>query len=429
MSAHKGLLRQSLFAVMARFTGVGLNLALQILAARLLTLGHYGDLRMLITLVIGVALFSRVGIEQLIVKEIASVEENQRAFGSQFLKRSYWLVLLASLLFILLWIGLSPLLRDAFFGDITLPNLMIASVGILFFNLVTIHAFYFKAIRLSAASSLIQNALPAMSFLVLIALFWEQFPINQWYLNLYTASTVLAGVLSLLLVLPWMQRTSALQNPIPTLGQLLRRSLPLAPVSIFSFLMLWSDTLMVGALLSNEQVGLYSTAAAISFLSLFFLGALDATIYPRLLSISNNQPARFITFFWKATGLVVAGLLLVTVVMGLLAKPALWLFGPAFEQAYAVLLVLLLAQWLRAISLTFSFLFIIKERVRFLNVTMVAALLVNLFANYMLIPLHGMMGAAMATLLANAVLAGVIILLFYRQKLLADYSTHKMTRL
>ena len=427
MSAHKGLLKQSVFAVIARFTGVGLNLGLQILVARLLTLGHYGDLKMLITLVIGVALFSRVGVEQLLVKEIASVEKNQQAFGAQFLTRSYLLVFFTSLLFVLAWAGVSPLLKDTFFGEITLTNLIIAGIGIFFFNLVTINAFYFKALRMSSASSLIQNALPAVSFMLLILLFWRYFPSNQLYLNIYTASTVLAGIASMLIVLPWTHRQATRQANVPTLKQLLQRSLPLAPVSIFSFLMLWSDTLMVGAFLSNEEVGLYSTAAAISFLSLFFLGALDATIYPRLLNISRNQPQRFVSFFWKSTVLVITGLLLVTIMMSVLAKPALWLFGPQFQQAHGVLLVLLLAQWFRATSLTFSFLFIIKERVKYLNIILVIALLINLLVNYLLIPQHGMMGAAIATLLANGFLAGFIILLFYRQKLLADYQSTKST--
>lgn len=421
MSAHKGLLTQSIFAVIARFTGVGLNLGLQILVARLLSLGHYGDLKMLITLVIGAALFSRIGIEQLLVKEVASVDDNQQHFGTAFLKRSYGVVFITSVIFILVWVLVSPFLQKTFFGEITRENLIIASLGIFFFNLVTINAFYFKALRMSSASSLIQNALPAVSFMLLIVLFWKVFPANQHYLNIYTASTVLAGIASIVCILPWTQHTAEKQPELPSLKQLVQRSLPLAPVSIFSFLMLWSDTLMVGAFLSNEEVGLYSTAAAISFLSLFFLGALDATIYPRLLNISKNRPEQFVAFFRKSTALVVVGLLLVTLIMGLLAKPALWLFGPEFQQAYTVLLVLLLAQWFRATSLTFSFLFIIKERVKYLNIILVLALLINLLANYLLIPHQGMMGAAFATLLANGFLAGFIILLFYRQKLLADY--------
>ncbi|MEE9352102.1 MAG: oligosaccharide flippase family protein [Thiotrichaceae bacterium] len=423
MSASKGLLLQSLYATLARFTGVGLNFALQILIARLLSLGHYGDLRMLLTLVTGVALLSRIGVEQLLVKEVASIDTEQQAFGTLFLKRSYAIVFITSVLFILLWMLFSPVLKSTLFGEISLNNLMIASIGVLFFNIVTINSFYLKALRKPSASALVQNALPAVSFLLLIFIFWKDFPLNQQYINLYTASTIVAGLVSLLVIIPWVQRQTSpdITKQVPKLKTLVKSSLPLAPISLFSFLMLWSDTLMVGALLSNEEVGLYSTAASISFLSLFILGALDATIYPRLLSLCKNNPHQVKAFFWKATALVIVGLLLVTLVMALFAKPALSLFGPEFQQATTVLLILLAAQWLRATSLTFSFMFIIKERVRFLNITLVIALIINLVANYSLIHSHGMQGAAIATLIANGFLAGIVVLLFYRQKLLAGY--------
>ncbi len=423
MSANKGLLLHSLVTIAARFTGVGLNFALQILIARLLSLGHYGDIKMLLTLVIGAALFSRLGVEQLMVKEIASVESNRQSFGTQFLKKSYLVVLGSSALFMLIWITMSSFLGKSFFGEITTTNMMIASTGILFFNLLTINAFYLKALHKASMFTLMQNTLPAVTFLLLIGIFWNSFPHNQLYLNIYTASTVLAGIISIVVILPYLDNNENKSTiPIPNVKNLLKKSIPLAPVSIFSFLMLWSDTLMVGALLDNEKVGLYSTAAAISFLSLFILGALDSTIYPRLLAISKNNPSQLRAFFWKATLLVIVGLLLVTLVMGVLAKPALWLFGPQFQQALTVLLILLFAQWLRATSLTFSFMFIIQGKVKYLNSILVIALMINLVANYTLIHSHGMQGAAIATLIANGFLASFIVLLFFKHKLLDGYA-------
>ena len=101
MAASKGLLLHSLLSIAARFTGVGLNFGLQILIARLLTLGHYGDIKMLLTLVVAGGLFSRLGVEQLMVKEIASVESDRQSFGSQFLKKSYMVVVASSIVFII----------------------------------------------------------------------------------------------------------------------------------------------------------------------------------------------------------------------------------------------------------------------------------------------------------------------------------------
>lgn len=186
--------------------------------------------------------------------------------------------------------------------------------------------------------------------------------------------------------------------------------------------MLWVDSLLTAFFLSNEEVALFSTAARLSFISLFFLGALDATIYPRLLRMHKQNPERFKRFFWQCTGLVGGILFLVTAALALLGDWMLWLFKPEYMQAALTLSILLVAQFVRAMSLTFSFMFIMEEKVRYLNIILVTALIVNIIANISLIPSYGIEGAATATLIANLVLTLSVIMLFFKQRLLSDYA-------
>ena len=184
-------------------------------------------------------------------------------------------------------------------------------------------------------------------------------------------------------------------------------------------MMIFADALMVGYFLGNEKVALYNVAAKVSYISLFFLGALDATIYPRLLAIYNHQPEKLWNFFWQATALVLAVLVVVTGVMYALSDLILIVFKPEYLAAKQALVILLLAQLLRVASLTFSFIFIASEKVRFLNIALTIAMIVNLAANILLIPQYGIEGAATATLLANGVLVAIVISLFFQKKLLS----------
>lgn len=425
------LLIQSLFSLIARFTGVALNFVVMILITQTLPKSSAGDILLLMTFVTGVALISRLGIDQLLMKEVASAHQNDEQFRRQFLSSSYKAVLILSLIFMAIWLIASPFLQYRFFqaGDlisiptVTLTELMFASLGILFFNLVILNSTYLKAIKQSVMGVLGQNALTAITFLVFIGVFWNYFVNNQHTLYLYIASLILAGILAMFIA-PRFASNAIVGDPVasskttPNIVELIKKSLPLAPISIISFLMIFTDTIMVGWYLANDRVAEYSVASKISYIVLFFLQAMEAVIYPRLLNMYQHDSARLQRFFWQATALVVGVVLVVTVCMYLLSDWILIAFGKDYVVAKEALGLLLLAQFLRAASITFSFMFIIKEKVKYLNIILVSAFIANVVFNIVLINRYGIEGAAIATLIANAVLLFLVLSLFFWHKLL-----------
>ncbi len=413
------LLIQSLWSIIARFVGVGLNFSVAILITRQLPKSEAGILFLLMTFVTGFALFSRVGIDQLLMKEVASAHEDEQSFRSSYLRSTYKFVALLSVIFSIIWIVASPWIRNYFFdGEINLNDLMFAGIGILFFNFVILNSTYLKAIQNTIIAVLSQNALPAITFLIILALFWNSFKSNQLYINLYTSSLVLAGLIAITLTKKHLSIKDEKKSQGPHFKSLLGKAIPLAPVSIFSFLMIFADTIMVGLYLPNGDVALYSVAAKVSFIVLFFLGALEATIYPRLLNIYKQQPTQLKSFFWQSTALVLGVVLTVTTVMYLLSDWILFVFGESYTEAKQALGLLLIAQFLRAASITFSFMFIIREKVRYLNIILVLALIINLVCNVIFIQKYGIEGAALATLISNGVLLFSVLALFMTNKLL-----------
>lgn len=427
---------QSLFSLIARFTGVALNFAVILVITNRLPKLAAGDLLLLMQFITGVALFSRLGIDQLLIKEVASSHESHSHFRHNYLKNSYKAVLSLSLIFIAAWLLLSPTIRSSFFDNgssniISLNDLIFAGFGILFFNFVILNSTYLKAINKTVAGVLSQNALPAIAFLFFIGTFWNYFPHNQHYINLYTASNILAGVIAIVMTWYYLKqqkklshnskgKQSKISSPdnVPSIYGVIKKSMPLAPVSIFAYLMLFADTIMVGWFLTNDQVADYSVAAKISYITLFFMQALEATIYPRLLNISKQEPNKLLLFFWQSTALVIGVVLTVTLVMYLLSDWILIAFGENYTVAKHALGLLLLAQLFRSASITFSFMFIIREKVRYLNIILVIALVINLFFNIIFIEKYGIDGAALATLIANGILLFSVVGIFYLKKLL-----------
>lgn len=424
--ARSSLLMTSLISTIARFAGVGLNFAVAIVLTRTLPMQETGMVFMLMTLVTGVSLFSRLGIEQWLVRDVARLPETDIATQGSYLRDAYRLTGLSSTVFILAWWLLVPLSQHRLFDDaIDLTPLLLASSGILFFNVVMLNSAFLKALRHTSASILVQNSLPAIAYMLLLLLCWTIYRQNQVYLILYTLSLFFAGLASFYWLRPWLAYLHPRHNTRFSLHAILQQSLPLAPVSFFSFLMLWADTLLTGFLLKNTDVALFTVAARLSFVSLFFLSALDATIYPRLLKIHKQQPERLTSFFWQSTGLVVGILGSVTLLLLVIGEPLLHIFKPEYIQANITLAILLIAQLIRALSLTFSFLFIMQNQVAYLNTMLMLALGINIMANLTLIPRYGIEGAASATLIANLVLTLGAIILFFKHRLLMNPTSSK----
>jgi O-antigen/teichoic acid export membrane protein len=173
-------------------------------------------------------------------------------------------------------------------------------------------------------------------------------------------------------------------------------------------------------------VAYYNIAGRISFVILFFLGALEATIYPRLLNIYKHKQDQLQSFFWQSTALVISIVLSVTAVMYLLSDWILLAFGENYVAGSQKSLgLLLIAQLLRAASITFSFMFIIRDKVRYLNIILVIALIINLVCNVIFIKMYGIEGAALATLISNGVLLLSVLLLFMTNKLLKTPSNQQ----
>lgn len=415
------LLITSLVSTIARFAGVGLNFVVAIVLTRTLSVAEAGMVFMLMTLTTGVALFSRLGVEQWLVRDVARLPEQDTTLQGAHLHFAYRLTLISSAIFLALWCLLAPTGATRLFdSSIHLDALLGAGIGMVCFNIVMLNSAFLKAVRHTSQSILVQNSLPAITYLLLLLGFWLSFRTNQQYLWLYTASLVLAGALSLWWLRPWWKDLITQSSSTLSTRHVLHESLPLAPISFFSFLMLWADTLLTGYLLNNADVALFTVAARLSFVSLFFLGALDATIYPRLLKIHQHHPAQLRRFFWQAT-LLVAGILgIVTLVLLFAGEYILQVFKPEYTKAALTLALLLLAQFARAMSLTFSFMFIIENKVRYLNSMLMLALIINVIANFWLIPHYGIAGAAGATLTANVLLTGGVIVLFFYHRLLKD---------
>ncbi len=189
-------------------------------------------------------------------------------------------------------------------------------------------------------------------------------------------------------------------------GRLLREAWPLLLSGFAVMLYMRIDAVMLRSLAGEAAVGIYAAVARFTEIWYFVPVALASSLLPALLRARERGAADYAVRL-QASFDVNAGLAYGLAVPLALAAP--WLirvaYGPAFAAAGPVLA---LHVW----SSVFVFLgvargqFLVNEgHTRFYFGSTVAGLTVNVALNLVLIPRHGAWGAALATVVAQAVAA------------------------
>jgi PST family polysaccharide transporter len=184
--------------------------------------------------------------------------------------------------------------------------------------------------------------------------------------------------------------------------QHLRDGWPLLLTAVAVVLSLRLDQLMLEALAGDVAVGQYSAAVRIAEPCLFLGGALLRSALPRLLSLEGPAfEARYVEILrYPFYGLLALAVLIAAASGPLVAL----LFGAAYTPAAAALMVL-------AFSIPLSFLNVASSRYLLKHHEQgeilrrqLLGLVTNVGLNLVLIPDHGTLGAAAATLAAHLVM-------------------------
>lgn len=163
------------------------------------------------------------------------------------------------------------------------------------------------------------------------------------------------------------------------------------------------DVIMLGFLANAEQVGIYSAASRIADVVIFGLVATNAVVAPM---IARLHATRQHDELQKIVHLAGQGIALFTLpvaaVIILFGHEILTIFGSGFSAGYTVLVILLCGQIVNALAGPVGHLMMMTgHQVKAAQMVGASALL-NLTLNGLLIPRFGVLGAGLATAISTA---------------------------
>jgi O-antigen/teichoic acid export membrane protein len=223
-------------------------------------------------------------------------------------------------------------------------------------------------------------------------------------------SNLFASLLILILLVPIAIRYLKKALSISLLKQLLRFGLPLIPAVLCVLVIDLSDRYILEFFSGLEQVGIYSLGYRLGMIMTLFVSAFRIAWPPFFLSVAEQEDAKEI-YSRVFTYFMLAG---VTLFLGvsLYLKIVLHLFvGEQYWEASPVVPFILLSYLFYGLYVNCIVGVYITKKTKPIPYVTGFAAAVNIVLNLLLIPRFGMMGAALATLMAYMSMAASLYLI------------------
>ncbi len=194
--------------------------------------------------------------------------------------------------------------------------------------------------------------------------------------------------------------------------QYLKLGLPFVPNALLLWLMTSANRWILLNYNSLEEVGYYSVA--FKFSSLFepliiqpFLGAYTPRILKRFKSGDYEQPLRKIAFI-GIPGFLIAGFAVQFI--------AQWMIDPAFTPSLTLIPVLLFANYFSLMAQVSAYILVFQKRIIPMLFAISSAAVIGVVCNFILVPIYGGMGSAIAGNISGLVWFGITFFLQKRER-------------
>ena len=178
--------------------------------------------------------------------------------------------------------------------------------------------------------------------------------------------------------------------------------------NVLDFFILRTDILLISFFIGLEAVGIYSIAALAEKINIIN-GSIGSAVFSKIKCSKNTELVN------QIIRLTLPFLIIINVVAIFLSEHFIhFVFGESFKNASQPFTILLIGFSILFISKPIKSYLIVIDKPSLLTVASILSLACNFALNILLIPRHGLMGAAIATSLANSMY--VITLIFYYKR-------------
>lgn len=392
---NRDLLISSAFAFAIRILGALSGFAATFFIARHLGAAESGYYFLAFSMVTIIAAFARVGLDNTILRFIASSPE----LAVNVMLKSLLLTFFVSSISAVVLYFSAPYLAVHLFSKPELASLLrYMSVGVVGLSILTVFAMALQGLRRVTFSIFILNI--GVNLFLVISLMNFTVGAAENLARIYATASISMSVVGFFVF--YILRPRASQISI-SWRSLLSSCGPLWIVVFMSQMVEWSGQFMAGAYVDSEALAQLAVAQRTAILSSFILIAVNLVVAPRFAKLyRDNDMVKLESLAIKSVKLI--SLFALPVIGVMLVFPAflMGLFGSEFSEGALLLQILAIGQFVNAITGSVGFLLMMSGHERDMrNVTLISGTLA-LLLTWFLTAQFGIVGAAVGTAIAVA---------------------------
>jgi len=291
-------------------------------------------------------------------------------------------------------------------ADDTLAKVIVAILGsMILFKASGVAVYWFESQVLSKYTVWVQNGVFLVFAAIKVGLILLNAPLIAFAWAMMAEALVVALLMLLMLGLHG-PRLSKLTASLKRTKTLLADSWPLLLSGIAVLIYMKIDQIMLGQIIGDEAVGIYSAAVRVSEVWYFVPVAIVASVFPAILEAKKRSEKQYYDRLQRLYDLMVWLAIAVALPMTFLSTTIVTLlFGDAYAQAGSVLAIHIWAAVFVFLGVASGKWFLAENRQILSLQRTVFGAIANIIINLLMIPKFGALGAAWATVLSYAIAA------------------------
>lgn len=379
-------------------TAIG-SIVFSFVVARTLGAEELGKFMLIMSVAIGLSVFSTFGIGNALIRYSAILfKEETRSKYLSVLIQAFSLPFLISLLIIFLLIGITACFGDDFeFLHSSYHKAMYSVPLLCFFGVITA---LLKGVGKPQLSAIFENG---SLLLIASGLLWVQWvsgykDSSGVLLRAYTGSLIILGIIMLLFLRIYGFSFYRKGTDFKFNVQFFRDLPDYAISSFIVYIMQWGGLIIIAAFLTSKDVGVYSTAHRLAFSVNFILvvfNSVTASGFSKFFHEKRLDELELLAQKSTWYMIIVAGLaaLILILLSGFIARK----FGSDFVDLPILLLILVPGQFINAATGSVGFMLNMTGHQKYQRIIMTISALLYVALLVILLPIIGIWGAAIAT--------------------------------